>query len=124
MAVSLDCENIVDAVVVVTRYFGGIKLGTGGLARAYSQAARETLRDADKELIVDKICTHCSIRVNDIGVLYRIATICNAEKLSEEFMNDLVKLTFQMPVTEYDSFSIKLKEATKGHAQISIPEPR
>ena len=41
-------ENIVDVCVVVTRYFGGILLGGGGLVRAYSQGARIALAAADK----------------------------------------------------------------------------
>lgn len=39
-------ENVSDVVCVVTRYFGGVLLGTGGLSRAYSQAAKESLTDA------------------------------------------------------------------------------
>ena len=37
---AIDREGLTDTLVMVTRYFGGIKLGTGGLARAYGQAAR------------------------------------------------------------------------------------
>ena len=40
---ALDSRCLSDLVCVVTRYFGGTKLGTGGLARAYNQCARETL---------------------------------------------------------------------------------
>ena len=47
-------EGLTDLVVVVTRYFGGIKLGTGGLVRAYSSAAREAIDEAG-------ICRVCSI---------------------------------------------------------------
>ncbi len=44
----LQGSNIVDAVLVVTRYFGGVLLGTGGLVRAYSAAAREAIENAEK----------------------------------------------------------------------------
>lgn len=47
--------NIGDIIVVVTRYFGGTKLGTGGLVRAYSDAAREVLRDLPTELKIEKV---------------------------------------------------------------------
>ncbi|MCD8214860.1 MAG: YigZ family protein, partial [Clostridiales bacterium] len=43
----LKGEDITDAVVIVTRYFGGILLGTGGLVRAYSQAAKAGLKAAE-----------------------------------------------------------------------------
>ena len=42
----LERENITDAVVVVTRYFGGILLGAGGLTRAYSRGAKDALAAA------------------------------------------------------------------------------
>ena len=48
----LEKYQIVQTVVVVTRYFGGIKLGTGGLARAYGQCAEETLQLAPKEAVI------------------------------------------------------------------------
>ncbi len=42
----LEGEAIIDAILVVIRYYGGVKLGTGGLARAYRQAGRQALEDA------------------------------------------------------------------------------
>lgn len=45
-------ENLYDVIVVVTRYFGGVKLGTGGLARAYSQSAKEGISSCDKKRAV------------------------------------------------------------------------
>ncbi|RKD26090.1 uncharacterized protein, YigZ family [Caminicella sporogenes DSM 14501] len=48
----LKKEEIKNSVIVVTRYFGGIKLGTGGLVRAYTKAAKAAVREAK---IVDKI---------------------------------------------------------------------
>ena len=42
----LDGEEVIDAVVIVVRYYGGVKLGTGGLARAYREAGRLALQEA------------------------------------------------------------------------------
>lgn len=46
---AIDQEGLTDTLVVVTRYFGGVKLGTGGLSRAYSEAARLALSAGTKE---------------------------------------------------------------------------
>lgn len=55
-------ENLVDTVVVVTRYFGGILLGTGGLARAYGQTAKLGITDA---VIVERnLCDIVSIKTD------------------------------------------------------------
>ena len=45
---AIQSEALYNVVVVVTRYFGGVKLGTGGLSRAYRQSAQNALQKADK----------------------------------------------------------------------------
>jgi uncharacterized YigZ family protein len=45
---AIESENLHNVLVVVTRYFGGTKLGTGGLARAYKQAAQGALQSAER----------------------------------------------------------------------------
>ena len=45
---AIQSENLFCVLVVVTRYFGGVKLGTGGLSRAYRQSAQGALQEADK----------------------------------------------------------------------------
>ncbi|NIM96571.1 MAG: YigZ family protein [candidate division Zixibacteria bacterium] len=45
---AIQSENLHNVLIVVTRYFGGIKLGTGGLSRAYRQSAQSVLQKADK----------------------------------------------------------------------------
>ena len=45
---AIQSENLYDVLVVVTRYFGGVKLGTGGLSRAYRQSAQGALQRAEK----------------------------------------------------------------------------
>ena len=47
---AIDREGVTNTLVVVTRYFGGVKLGTGGLARAYGKAAQSALAAAPKEV--------------------------------------------------------------------------
>ena len=45
---AIQSENLCNVLVVVTRYFGGVKLGTGGLSRAYRQSAQSVLQRAEK----------------------------------------------------------------------------
>jgi uncharacterized YigZ family protein len=54
---AIQSENLSNVLVVVTRYFGGVKLGTGGLSRAYRQAAQGALQRADKvtKLITEEV---------------------------------------------------------------------
>jgi uncharacterized YigZ family protein len=52
---AIEAESLYNVLVVVTRYFGGVKLGTGGLTRAYRQAAQSALKQAEK--IKKQICS-------------------------------------------------------------------
>jgi uncharacterized YigZ family protein len=61
---SQDCDRV---VVLVVRWFGGIKLGTGGLARAYGGVAAQCLRLADKIPLVDECLVHCHCPYADIA---------------------------------------------------------
>lgn len=47
-------ENIIESAILVVRYFGGIKLGTGGLVRAYGSSAKELLKNSDLREYVQK----------------------------------------------------------------------
>jgi putative IMPACT (imprinted ancient) family translation regulator len=63
----LRSESIENVCCVVTRYFGGIKLGTGGLARAYSAAAKEALEEAGTSRMalwkkVEMTCSYTSTK--------------------------------------------------------------
>ncbi len=60
-------EGVTNAVVVITRYFGGIKLGTGGLVRAYSSSARLALAEAGVKDVRDVIITGLRIPYNLLG---------------------------------------------------------
>ncbi len=58
----LKAKNLVETVVAVVRYFGGVKLGAGGLVRAYSSSCAENLEEADIRLLV--VCREMAIEVD------------------------------------------------------------
>ncbi len=58
----LRAENLQNVLVVVTRYFGGILLGTGGLVRAYSAAAKEAVATSEK--VVMKLCNEYMVKTD------------------------------------------------------------
>ena len=53
-------EGLSDVCVVITRYFGGIKLGTGGLVRAYTAVAKEALAKAGRAVVKDMLSIHAA----------------------------------------------------------------
>ncbi len=78
-----------DVTVVVTRYFGGILLGTGGLVRAYSKAAKDTLEEAHKYLMVPGTTYSVKLDYSKLSLF---------EKLLERFEAGDVTTTFEVNV--------------------------
>lgn len=103
---ALDIINgleLKDVTVVVTRYFGGILLGTGGLVRAYSKAVKDALEAAEMVMMVpgDVISARCDYNLYDR--FDRILKDFNAEIINSEF-TDTVNIEFSIPETETDRF--------------------
>jgi uncharacterized YigZ family protein len=69
---ALQRANVYEAVVVVTRYFGGSKLGRGGLTRAYSDAARQALESAPRARIWHDAILQVGCSFDDLGAVEAI----------------------------------------------------
>lgn len=68
MLAILQKNNICNVLIIVTRYFGGILLGTGGLVRAYSEATTQVLESAKKECKIQGIEMECEIDYNNFDI--------------------------------------------------------
>ncbi len=112
-------SGIVNVLVVVTRYFGGILLGTGGLVRAYSTSAKSSLNNADRVQMTP--CTEFSI-ICDYGSharLVRLIEECGGMIQNTEF-TDKIDITFLFRDSDCKAFTDKLCEtfASKIEAKI------
>ncbi|HET6784302.1 MAG TPA: YigZ family protein, partial [Pseudoxanthomonas sp.] len=74
------CDQV---MVVVTRWYGGIKLGAGGLVRAYGGAAAECLRTAERRLLVEMRELRFGCAFGDLGSVHAALPVFAAEKLDE-----------------------------------------
>jgi uncharacterized YigZ family protein len=109
----LSTAEVTDAVLVVTRYFGGTKLGTGGLARAYNAVALQTLERAGiKEIVLmDELF---------LGLPYDLYGL--AQNILEKFGGRLGEVTFDAGVlmqvsvrkSQVDSFKTHITEQSNG----------
>ncbi|MHB0988512.1 MAG: YigZ family protein [Bellilinea sp.] len=117
----LKSSGLGDAAVVVTRYFGGTKLGTGGLVRAYTDAVKSVLVGLP---LAEKIPTH-TVRLALPYPLFERVRILIAEHggqiLDENFAVD-VTLTLQFAAKNLTGFQGALREASKGALQVEIIE--
>ncbi len=110
-------EGIHNAALVVTRYFGGTLLGTGGLVRAYQGAAKEGLNNSVILEKLDGIRLQITTDYNGIGKLQYITSQMEITALDTEY-TDIVVMTNLVPVELYGQFEKKVIEATNGKAVI------
>lgn len=114
--------GVSDVIVVVTRYFGGILLGTGGLVRAYTAAAVGALQQA--ELVSMRLVVDCSIRVPYALFEQVQRTVAAAGgKLQEPVFADAVTLLWRMPAGEEAALCRALSELTRGTVETQVSAP-
>lgn len=115
-------EDIHNAAVVVTRYFGGILLGTGGLVRAYQGAARKGL--AASVIAVKRKGRLLTVRTdyNGIGKIQYILAKQGVTLMGSEY-GEAVELTACVPVEQLGSLQAEITEGTNGRAKIIQGEP-
>lgn len=112
-----------DAALVITRYFGGTLLGTGGLVKAYTESA---------QLVVNKVrrgrrvSAHVAMVVIPYNFLERIrlmVTRAHGEILGEDFAGDIT-ITLRFPVDLFDVFQNELRELSAGKIQAEVFETK
>jgi len=110
---AIEGKELDHVMVVVTRYFGGIKLGIGGLVRAYSGVAARCLDAAG--FIDVQPRTECTIKS---AFQWTALETCRATKISEEFLDDGVQI--QVDIAESDLVKLKsvLRDTTRGEVSL------
>lgn len=110
-------EGIHNTLVIVTRYFGGTLLGTGGLVRAYSKAVQEGLRSS---LIAEKYYAVKLLIQTDYNGIGKIQYLLGQRQITTLFSDytDKVDITALVPVKEKEGLKKAIIEATNGKAAL------
>jgi len=118
----LKGSGLGDAVLVITRYFGGTKLGTGGLVKAYSDSAREIIAAVPKakKTLVHYASLECPYSLYEL--IARTIRKYHGRINSESF-TDNVKLAYSISVNSYDELQNAIKELSNGRIQPLINKP-
>ncbi len=102
-----------DVVIVVTRYFGGTKLGTGGLVRAYGNAARDALAALPTERLIPKISAGLEFAYTFYEQIQRMLARHDATIDDQDFGAN-VTLFVTLPTDNLDNLTAELQELTAG----------
>ncbi len=117
----LQGSGLGDIVVVVTRYFGGTKLGTGGLVHAYGEAVKAVLNVLPR---AEKIPTHTVMLACEYSTFERIRLLIQANRgqvVDEDFGAD-VTITARFAAWLLEPFQNALSELTRGSVRAEIIE--
>lgn len=111
-------KNVHNTLILVTRYFGGTLLGTGGLIRAYGQSALEGLKDAEICLVSSGVKFELKLDYESIGKIKYIMVQFGVGEATEEYGED-VSLKIEMKKADFEDFKTKVVDATSGKAKFS-----
>ena len=119
---AIEGQGMDRVMVVVTRWYGGIKLGAGGLARAYGGTAAECLRVAERTPLIAtaRFATRCDfaehalfrVRLKELGATIEL----------EHFEADGVSLHFQLPQDRVDEVRQRITDLSRGRSEVRVLE--
>ena len=118
---AIEGQDLDHVVVGVVRYWGGTKLGAGGLMRAYGGTAAEALRTAERRVESPQVSLMVEIGFEHINALYRSLDACSAVERVEDYHEHGVRMSAKLPANALDRFSKLLQDGTKGQFRFIEP---
>jgi uncharacterized YigZ family protein len=115
MLTTLLHSGLGDVAAVVTRYYGGVKLGTGGLARAYAGAVNHALGSLPRAERVTWASVAVFVEYGAVGGVQQLLPAFEASAIEQEF-TDVVRYVLQVPATREAALRAALMELTNGRA--------
>lgn len=115
----LQSSGLGEVSVVVTRYFGGVKLGTGGLQRAYSQAVAEVLKLLPTQQKILRKLAQINYDYDDQSTIEHLLKRYDTEILAQEFT---AQVSMRLAVVADSALSLQndIKNATQGRVALTI----
>lgn len=120
---ALDGQALDNVAVVVTRWFGGVLLGTGGLVRAYGGTASACLRAAAKMPLVATVEAVVTVDFADLAIVQaRLAALPDVRTVAETFTATGAVLTLALPEAEAAAIAAMVVNLSSGRASVALPD--
>ncbi|WP_374664891.1 YigZ family protein [Acinetobacter sp.] len=118
---TIEGNELTNVLILVNRWYGGIKLGTGGLVRAYGGTAGQCLLLAEKIELIEKKKVSFQCQFNEWAIFqYELNT--QQIEYSEEYTADGVRVEALLQVHQVAPLALKLQDVTRGREQLKIIE--
>ena len=117
---AIDGQALDRVAVVVTRWYGGIKLGVGGLVRAYGGCAAECLRLAAKHELIERVCARVHCDFSEAHMLYSRLRDFDAIKIAEHASAEGISLDLDLPSSHTNALSEFVRDLTRGRGHIEL----
>ena len=112
---ALSKNNLTNILCIVTRYFGGIKLGAGGLVRAYAQATSDVISASE----ILEIIEYANLKITfDYSYTTQILKMFSEEEKVDQSYTDKVTLEYKIPICKINAYKEQLIELTNGSIKI------
>jgi uncharacterized YigZ family protein len=118
MLTVLTHSGVGEIAAVVTRYYGGTKLGTGGLVKAYGGAVQHALLTLPTTDRVARVDLELTITYGRLTAIQQLLPVHEAEIIEQAFGVDVV-LMLRLPATKLEPLSAAVADATRGEARMS-----
>lgn len=106
-----DCDQV---VVLVIRWYGGIQLGTGGLARAYGGGANKCLQQAEKRLLISRVSVSCSCTFSELALVKLRVAEAQGLVTGEDFTGNGVDLRLAIARESIAGLQQQLADLSRG----------
>lgn len=115
----INGSGIHNICIVVTRYFGGTLLGTGGLVRAYTDASKEALKNCETKLMQRLIPVDIATNYTDMGKIQYILNTADVN-ITDTVFTDQVVIKVELPYDTHAKLISDITEATGARAGLTI----
>lgn len=118
---TIEGNELTNSIVLVNRWYGGIKLGTGGLVRAYGGCAGQCLLLAEKIELIEKKEIQFACQFNEWAI-FQYELNQQQVEYNEEYMADGVKVNAKLQIHQIQPLALKIQDVTRGREQLKIME--
>ena len=118
---TIEGNELTNVIVLVNRWYGGIKLGTGGLVRAYGGCAGQCLLQAEKIELIEKKQVEFDCQFNEWAI-FQYELQQNGIEYQEEYTAEGVSIVARLQVHQIEPLAMKIQDVSRGRAQLKVIE--